>query len=543
MGKKEFISAMLMSMALGFMLCLYAPLELYFNNKNEFWFDLYTLLPILIVMMLIVIFSMMMLFVLSKVLHFQTFYLGIEFIALLGFYVQGGFLTANLPPLDGSEINWEHYSVERIKSILLWVLVITLVVLIIKHASRNNLYKIACLVAVCVTLMLFITILTIYINEDGNERKIHATITTKDQFTMSSESNFIIFMLDALDAGTLNAQIQEYPEYVEVLSDFTFYRNTLGAYSYTKCSVPFILSGEWYEENGSFEDYNVNVYKTSSFFKQLEDREYELNIYETGVPLLDESIFRFSNVIENIEITSYIDFAFLEMRLVGYKYAPFDLKRFCVVYASDFDEFKKPVEGYDSFKSSNVNFYSNVKGKSIQFTGEKQFKMIHIEGAHVPYKYDKDVNIIDEEEGTYEQNVQACMTMIKAYLQKLKDSGVYDNSVIIIMSDHGYLWDTKHYHYGRQNPAFLIKGINEQHVMEVSEAPISYEDLQGAYIKLLDGTVGEDVFDWKEGDKRIRRFLWYFFTEDFRMIEYLQDGDAGDPSTMYPTGTEYILEE
>lgn len=66
---------------------------------------------------------------------------------------------------------------------------------------------------------------------------------------------------------------------------------------------------------------------------------------------------------------------------------------------------------------------------------------------------DKEVHVI--ENGTYEGNVSACVTVIDRYLNKLKDAGVYDNSVIIIMSDHGYNADggTE----GRQNPFLLLR--------------------------------------------------------------------------------------
>ena len=43
-------SAGLLSVAAGFMLFLYAPLEIYFNNKYEFWFDFYDLIPLCLLM-------------------------------------------------------------------------------------------------------------------------------------------------------------------------------------------------------------------------------------------------------------------------------------------------------------------------------------------------------------------------------------------------------------------------------------------------------------------------------------------------------------
>ena len=43
-SKLRLRSAGLLSVAAGFMLFLYAPLEIYFNNKYEFWFDFYKIL-------------------------------------------------------------------------------------------------------------------------------------------------------------------------------------------------------------------------------------------------------------------------------------------------------------------------------------------------------------------------------------------------------------------------------------------------------------------------------------------------------------------
>ena len=57
-------------------------------------------------------------------------------------------------------------------------------------------------------------------------------------------------------------------------------------------------------------------------------------------------------------------------------------------------------------------------------------------GAHVPFYFDKDVNVIDDAD--YYTSIESSMTVTMAYLNKLREAGVYDNSVIIILSDHGY---------------------------------------------------------------------------------------------------------
>lgn len=223
---------------------------------------------------------------------------------------------------------------------------------------------------------------------------------------------------------------------------------------------------------------------------------------------------------------------------VGFKYAPFDLKKACVVYSSEFRLIKDETgENQDpSFSSSNRSFYENLQNEKITYTDQKCFRFFHIEGAHVPFRYDKDVNVI--ENGTYEQNIEASIKIADTYLKKLKRADAYDQSVIIVMSDHGYEWK-EGYPYGRQNPLLMIKGIDENHEMQISNAPISYDDLQSAYEKLLKGTAGSSVFEWKEKDQRERRYLWFRYLEEDHMIEYLQTGKASDPDTMRPTGREF----
>ena len=45
-GRKNFY-CVLLGAAIGFMFCIFAPLDIFFANKDEFWFSLLQLLPAL----------------------------------------------------------------------------------------------------------------------------------------------------------------------------------------------------------------------------------------------------------------------------------------------------------------------------------------------------------------------------------------------------------------------------------------------------------------------------------------------------------------
>lgn len=527
------------SIATSFMLFLYAPLELLFTNMDEFWFDAYILTSVMIVVFVIgsvvSILAFVLLYKINEILY--RFGLMLYFAGFICLYVQGNILNAGLPPLSGEHIDWSMYPAEQVKSIILWggVFSAALAVTILCKVKTELLEKFVKLISICMTVILGVTILTLALTNGGFEKKPSMSVTDRAMFDMSPDSNFVILLLDAVDADTMNSMIETDAEYRDIFTDFTSYSNVMGAYPYTKHSIPFILSGEWFENETAYREYAKEAYGNSPFLKTLEERDYQMGGYEISLPLDDAGIGRFENVLPNVRgVSDKLTFARWQILMTGFKYAPYDLKRFSFVNPNAFGKLKIPPEGETLFTESNTEFYDKVLHEEIHYVDRKCFRFIHIEGGHVPFIYDENVNVI--ENGTYEMNLQACLTMTKAYLTKLKESGVYDNSVIIVMSDHGFNGLEVQ---GRQNPFFCVKGINERHELETSDAPISFVDLQEAYQRLLSGADGGSIFDWKSGDLRERRYLYHEYSKEDYMVEYIQPGQADDTNAMYETGNVY----
>ena len=57
---------------------------------------------------------------------------------------------------------------------------------------------------------------------------------------------------------------------------------------------------------------------------------------------------------------------------------------------------------------------------------------MHLEGAHVPFDIDENFNPVYD--GTYEQKILATIKLIEAFINRLKENDVYDNSVIVILA-------------------------------------------------------------------------------------------------------------
>ena len=78
-----------------------------------------------------------------------------------------------------------------------------------------------------------------------------------------------------------------------------------------------------------------------------------------------------------------------------------------------------------------------------------------MQGGHVPFLYDADLNAVGD--SSYTETLEANIRVIGQFLDKLIQSDLYDNSVIIVMADHGFDPQNEVSAYDRQNPLFLVK--------------------------------------------------------------------------------------
>lgn len=447
-------------------------------------------------------------------------------------------MTGSLPLLDGSTIDWSLYKAEYIQSYVLWIAVTVIIVIIYRAAKHSFFEKMVSVVSICMTLMFCVTLLTLALANHGFEKKLGLSVTNKNMFQMSKDQNIVILLLDAVDARTMTAIMEENPEYENIFTDFTYFQNVMSAYPATRNSIPYIFSGEWYENEVEFREYEAKAYAESPLFASLEEKGWRIGLYEAELLANDEGKARFDNVLPGERgVSSKLMLIKWQVQLTGFRYAPYCLKPYMFVNLNHLNWIKIPPEGETMFIGSNIDFYHRVLDEEVSYTDQKCFRFIHIDGGHPPFTLNEKVEEVAPEEGSYEDNIKASLTITRAYLDKLKEAGVYDNSVIIVMADHGYSGIVGDYH-GQQNPILFVKGINEKHDLATSDVPISHADLQEAYVRLINGAGSDQIFDWRSGDQRERRFLFYEGGED-HMVEYMQPGRADDTEAMYETGNVY----
>ncbi len=546
---KELLPAYVIAFVFCFMLTVFEPILMYSLNQLDFWFDLPLMIgPVLgglgvsflmLAVPLTAVYAVNKVIVRGKdkepvVYQMVSIMLFFTFVAT---YLQGNLLAGNLPALDGSVIDWNKFTNNDILTLAIWIALGGIAIFMLFKLGVKRTLKYSMIGAGALFIMLTVSLVTEMISWNSFALKDSTVNTNKNFNEISTNKNFIILLNDAIGSVEFNSVLEENPEYKKVFEDFTYYPDTLGCFPCTRDTIPVVLGGAVNKNEMKFEDFASKAYNESPFFKELTEDGYEINLYESELVWYGSRSYNVSNSADykNYRLP-FGKFWQEELKYVSYKYLPYYYKRYSGIETMDFNNL------VDMYIWDDHTVYKNILSTpELSKTDTKSFRFVHTEGAHIPFKYDKDLNIL-EDYGTYEMKIEASITMLNAYIERLKANGAYDNSVIIVMADHGNTdLNEAEDMLVRANPMFMVKGFGERHEFARSDKPLSYEDLMGIYSKLLDGkTAQESTADIP--DKRERLFMWYRnFRLENHIEEYVVTDKASEWTKFKKTGREYDL--
>ena len=444
-----------LSLFAGFLIGLFAPFELYLSNKYSFFFSgeemLIFAIPIFVG---ITVGGTILLQVLSA--FNQTLYkyiTSILFSILVFLYFQGNFDQTEYGVWDGSKIVWDKYVVQEIIWLIILIICVITVLFMAYKFELTRLKRIIKYVSVCMILLQLFTLSTLLITKGGIKKDPEYLAIEDGENEFSKEENIILLILDSYDGMMLTRIIDEdYSGYYsEILRDFTFYPDTAGAYSYTNLAIPHIITGQKYYNDMTYGDYLNKAYSNSMLLGRLKDNGWRIGIYSEALFPENDAV---QDIIDNSRqikrtVSSHVRLAKYIYGFVGFRYLPQPIKRYFVFYPSDMEaQIGDNEGGYTLFDQTNDHF-ERVMHESEAVNDIKNFKILHIYGAHPPYHL-KDDNTYSETETSEKEVCKANLELADAFLDKLREIGAYDNSTIIICADHGVL-------QSRQNPLFMIK--------------------------------------------------------------------------------------
>ncbi|PKP08790.1 MAG: hypothetical protein CVU09_14665, partial [Bacteroidetes bacterium HGW-Bacteroidetes-4] len=369
---------------------------------------------------------------------------------------------------------------------------------------------------------------------------VEAKERLENQFALSkNKQNILIFVLDGLPGFLFNELLQEQQEYFDLFDGFTWYKNTISCGSFTFPSVSGLIGGHQKtieqlnkDEQHNFRDkiqntlvvhqklfadagYSTVYHKIPYFLNELPS--YDSSVYEQfkSQVVHRNDLFSYRKKYVNTYATPEAKDAFLNLPLVNldynllirltlFKIVPYVLKK--TFYDKHIKAAGKTSEKAteqrivevkwryrvsDSYWSSIVPLINdNSERPTIKVLWTKTMNRRYHINEHFGPPVQEIIKLkysgYSREEG--KNSAKYFFDKFSYLFQKMKDLDVYNNTTIVLVSDHGVhynsneSWDEKAIY-----PIFLIKENNARGTLKTSNQLMSNADVFAISTKIAFG--------------------------------------------------------
>lgn len=539
--RKMWTPCLLLSVILG--LC--GPIQLYLMNMSELWFSIGDIgwVCLLCGAMLFAILSGIGLLLPDGIVDY---YIAVLFGISIGLYIQGNFVPTDYGVLDGRAIHWDGYWLTGILNTVLWVFCIVVPVVLQKVKPRFTKQMLRAASCIIMAMQLF-TVGILLVANDFGVKKTTGYVSDQGINTVSSQENVIVFLLDAFDQVYFDDIRSTDPDFLSPLDGFTYFDNATGMYPTTKGSLPYILTGQIYRNEQPYDNYIEEAYRKTGYYDNLISGGYDIGIYTSNVFMPSYAGEYFMNYVNGkTQVSSYSGLTKTLYNFVCFRYFPHILKEKFWFYSGAFDEWKGTSEtsGINVFTEDNFSFYDKVKNEGLQVVEDaKCYRFIHLHGVHPPYSMNEYVEEIADGSVTAMDAARGSLRIVYEYLDQLKEQGIYDDSTVVVMADHGAGAASP------TNPLFIVKPRKSTGSLQVSSAPVCQGDLMGTIAEDVglndEKKYGRSVFEIQEGEQRERQYLYYQWDDSWsseylpRMKEYRIDSENNELSSYH--AIDYLI--
>ncbi|HSV92879.1 MAG TPA: sulfatase-like hydrolase/transferase, partial [Desulfobacterales bacterium] len=422
-------------------------------------------------------------------------------------------------------------------------------------------------------------------------------------FQFSDHVNVVLMVIDTFQSDLFPDILRQHPDLEAAFDGFTYFRNALSGSDGTIVSVPIMLTANSYDNSVPYLEYVKTSFLGNSLPKTLREYGFAVDLF----PLLGYTVYTdFSGLpFGGKKLRDWRAFAreqaFL-LDLALFRSAPQPLKRLvynrqhwllAVLLEDVFDrrdaggapsdeaggsaeastlKYAEELENMQILvnKNRDPRFIMNMIGQSGVMRGRDAFKFIHLKGLHLPLIMNEDLDY--EEMEPYRDNMLrqgAGMLKIAAtFLERLEQLGVYDDSLVFIVADHGSgVADAKinptPYGDGLNRggpypgnfrsfkaagiPLVLVKRLNARGPLATSGAPVALGDIPRTVAEELGLKAdfpGRSMFSVADGEPReriYRAFIGPQIDVEYLapLLEYAVVGDSWDDTSWRETGNVY----
>ena len=589
-----------MTLFFCFTVLFFCPLQVYYGNWAEFDYLFIDLLPFLLILVAVVALPLILFLRLSAGLVHEKA-LALVFALAFLFWFQATMLVWDYGVPYGETIEWSRYVWNGYIDTALWVLIIgTALVysaLIRKHAFR---------LSILFLVLQSIAAVVVAYSPRGDLSFKRYKLDETNKFFFSGTKNVIIIVCDSFQSDIFQEIINEDKSYGDIFDGFRYFPNALSGYTQTVLSIPHMLTGAFYDNSLSRYDHINRVFLENSLPKTLQQNGYRSEIYISSFNGRDTIAYSpecFSNLRRRVEpfvvsprhtILMEISFfrqlphfakillyengsganpgGFLEKSPQRGAPTESDTEGFMETIAKEnnrFLPFFKPhvLKKILYHKLGDAKLVIDMFSKAKITTQEPVFKFFHFSLPHPPIVINERLEAVKERafnRKSFKSQSKAALKFVAVFLHTLKARGIYDRSLVFIVSDHGSgqtpdlfidpTAATESYypvldpennfqkHKAQSVPLVLIKSFNARGPLTVSGAPVSLGDIPRTAVSLLGieaSFPGSNMFALDETAQRKRTNYFHYRENAYYsyayLVEYEVSGDSWRDEAWRPT--------
>ena len=539
---KIFLSV-LAAFALPFTIAVCGVGEFYLNNSDEFLFVLSDFWGWSVGIGMIIFVALFLLLYFLKGKAFHVVFFLIMWLTVMS-YVQATFLGFGQGALAADELIAAVPAGLVILDTAIWAVTGIGVVCASLFVKDKPTASMLATVALVMVIAVHGINLTVALLNSEEKQKNDMVLTTESIFEVSDKDNVIVFLLDRFDIYYYEQVLKQHPGFFEPLDGFTFYDNNISLYSRTYPAVAYMLTGAENSFVNTRPEYFKQAYKESTFFKDLNENNYKVNLYTSAFYAYDDAAV-FGGLVNNV--SKYQDYVIQNkmkltchmLTLSLYRYLPTVCKSMIGISSADFNDFVSfdTENDYSQYVMDDAATYGMFRETGLSTQSEKNtFTFLHLNGCHSPYTMDENGNAIESNNYAHAAipATMGCFRLIYDYIDQLKQLGVYENATIIITGDHARAMDdTVDVEDARVTALFVKEKGQAGTPLAYSSAPVCQENLRAEIVKSAglktQSDYGLAFSDIEENSDIVRKYYFEKSNGDKdEIVIYHVKGNAND---------------
>lgn len=427
----------------------------------------------------------------TAALPFQTTVKVVLVWLAVALYVQGNLVVWDYGRFDGSDIPWDKFATRGLIDAAIWLGILAIIIV-----GRRRILKDAALIVCGLSVIQIGSAALAFSGSKAPYEMRTPEVTGDSLYSFSKERGMLMVILDEFSSQAFYSILQTRPETKKQFADFTYYRDTMAAFPTTYAAVPAILTGQPAPTEGSLSAYFDRT-APDAINEQLARAGWSSDVvtfhpickrFRNGTcQSLNQATSRDRHVAAKKELYKLLD-------LTLFRHAP----HYAKIKIYNHEKWFLQNDGRSSLipnHKASIRFVESFQGQINGNATQPTFKAIHLLVPHGPYHLTPEctryIGPSMSAQKMFGSNVECAFNLLEKIFSRMKESGVYDSTTIVLLADHGtpISFDQVskgppvHRNLRRAFPLLLIKpagyraGTNEE--IKIDERQLSQLEILG----------------------------------------------------------------